>query len=181
MFAGVLIVHTTQAHADHNEDIGRREAAFVQGIKELEGKLQTVDSERKILAVNLQQNSKMLQERDSKLSHVTASLMERTQMVDELQADALLALDRWGMRSHKAVTKAATARVFQQWRDLLLNGKVNRQIIHTAFASTCTRWFRRSMKQRFLAWKSASAQTVSIADFISSSSKARMLRACLDE
>jgi hypothetical protein len=171
----------TQAQADHTQNVAAREAVFSQGIRELEGRLQAADSERAVFAVHLQQNSKKLEERDSKLAQVTNSLIIKTREVDELQDDARLALESWGTRSCRVVSKAATARVFRQWRDLSLNGKINRQIMHTAFVATCTRWFRRSLKQRFLAWKSASEQSVSITDVISSSSKAQMLRACLEE
>ena len=171
----------TQAQADHTQDVAAREAVFSQGIRELEGRLQTADSERAVLAVHLQQNSKTLEEVQNSLIIKTQMANDLQRKADELQDDARLALDSWGTRSCKAVSKAATARVFRQWRDLSLNGKINRQIMHTAFVSTCTRWFRRSLKQRFHAWKSASKQSVSIADVISSSTKARMLRACLEE
>lgn len=97
------------------------------------------------------------------------------------QDESLACENRWGLCTRKAVSKASKTRVFTQWRDVTLNKKVNMQIIHTAFASTSTRWFRRSLKHRFLEWKLAAVSTVSIADTISISYTSRSVRWCFDD
>ena len=114
------------------------------------------------------------------LAHIQA-LDAKGKEAAAFQDESLACENRWGVCTRKAVSAAYRTRIFTQWRDVALIKKVNMQIIHTAFASTSTRWFRRSLKQRFLGWKSAAVQTVSIADTISVSSKSRSVRSCFDD
>jgi len=51
--------------------------------------------------------------------------------------------DRWGVCSQAAVKQSSKSRASRRWASDAQHSKVNMQIMHTAFASTSTRWFRR--------------------------------------
>ena len=107
-----------QMHADHARDVSSREAAYVQGIQELDVKLQEVDSERTILIQSLQQSDNALEETKEKLFWLNDSLTSKAGEAEALLTANAVCQDRWSVCAQRALTKAATSRVFGQWRDL---------------------------------------------------------------
>jgi septal ring factor EnvC (AmiA/AmiB activator) len=121
----------------------RREAAYVEGIKEIHDKLRAVEAEKQSLEAQLHETRKNLHNTSATVVSLDSALASKSKDLDAVLTASRQREDRWGVCSHAAVTKSSNLRAFRRWAGAAMHRKVNLQMIHTAFASTGSRWFRR--------------------------------------
>ena len=132
-----------QLKNEHADDVMRREAAYVEGIKEVHDKLRVVEAEKQALEAQLHETRKNLHDTSATVVSLDGALASKSKDLDAALTASRQCEDRWGVCSHAAVTKSSKLRAFRQWAGAAMHRKVNLQMIHMAFASTGSRWFRR--------------------------------------
>ena len=121
----------------------RREAAYVEGVQEIQDKLQVAEGEGRTMRAELEETRKNLRSTSATVISLDNALAARSKDLDAAVNESRQCQDRWGVCSQAAVKQSSKSRAFMRWARDAQRSKVNMQIIHTAFASTSRCWFRR--------------------------------------
>lgn len=128
---------------EHADDVIRREAAFVEGIREAQDKLRAAEAEKQALESQLHEIHNRLHDTSATVVSLDSALASKAKELDAALAESGNYESRWGLCMNAARANSSKSRAFRRWAGYTMHKKVSMQIIHTAFTSTSTYWFRR--------------------------------------